>query len=280
MRGKHYSKPIEQVVEEAKRLGDAGVREVVIVAQDTTYYGRDLYGESRLSDLLIQLDQIETIDWIRLMYFYPMYIDDRLIDTLAGAQRILPYIDMPLQHASDVMLKRMSRKTTRVSQEEILERLRSKIDRLVMRTTMITGFPGETDDDFAQLADFTAEQRFEHLGVFTYSIEDDTPAARLPNRVPAEVALQRHDEIMAIQQKIAFEWNESRVGTIEDVIIDSPLPDQEGVWIGRTRGEAPDIDGIVYVSGIDPTSNLDVGSMVKCEVVAADGYDLIAAPLT
>lgn len=280
MRGKHYSKPIEQVVEEAKRLGDAGVREVVIVAQDTTYYGRDLYGESRLSDLLIQLDQIETIDWIRLMYFYPMYIDDRLIDTLAGAQRILPYIDMPLQHASDAMLKRMSRKTTRVSQEEILERLRSKIDRLVMRTTMITGFPGETDDDFAQLADFTAEQRFEHLGVFTYSIEDDTPAARLPNRVPAEVALQRHDEIMAIQQKIAFEWNESRVGTIEDVIIDSPLPDQEGVWIGRTRGEAPDIDGIVYVSGIDPTSNLDVGSMVKCEVVAADGYDLIAAPLT
>ena len=280
MRGKHYSKPIEQVVEEAKRLGDAGVREVVIVAQDTTYYGRDLYGESRLSDLLIQLDQIETIDWIRLMYFYPMYIDDRLIDTLAGAQRILPYIDMPLQHASDAMLKRMSRKTTRVSQEEILGRLRSRIDRLVMRTTMITGFPGETDDDFAQLADFTAEQRFEHLGVFTYSIEDDTPAARLPNRVPAEVALQRHDEIMAIQQKIAFEWNESRVGTIEDVIIDSPLPDQEGVWIGRTRGEAPDIDGIVYVSGIDPTSNLDVGSMVKCEVVAADGYDLIAAPLT
>jgi ribosomal protein S12 methylthiotransferase len=209
-----------------------------------------------------------------------MYIDDRLIDTLAGAQRILPYIDMPLQHASDAMLKRMSRKTTRVSQEEILGRLRSRIDRLVMRTTMITGFPGETDDDFAQLADFTAEQRFEHLGVFTYSIEDDTPAARLPNRVPAEVALQRHDEIMAIQQKIAFEWNESRVGTIEDVIIDSPLPDQEGVWIGRTRGEAPDIDGIVYVSGIDPTSNLDVGSMVKCEVVAADGYDLIAAPLT
>lgn len=279
MRGKHYSKPIEQVVSEAQRLGDAGVREVVIVAQDTTYYGRDLYGEARLSELLQQLDQIESLDWIRLMYFYPMYIDDRLIDTLAGAKRILPYIDMPLQHASDAMLKRMSRKTTRASQEEILGQLRSRIDRLVMRTTMITGFPGETEDDFAQLAEFTEQQRFEHLGVFTYSVEEDTPAARLPNRVPAEIAQQRHDSIMAIQQRIAFDWNESRIGTVEDVIIDAPLPEQDGVWIGRTRGEAPDIDGIVYVSAVDPAQGIGVGSIVRCEVVAADGYDLIAAPL-
>jgi ribosomal protein S12 methylthiotransferase len=279
MRGKHYSKPIEQVVEEAQRLGDAGVREVVVVAQDTTYYGRDLYGEARLSELLQQLDKIESLDWIRLMYFYPMYIDDRLIDTLAGAERILPYIDMPLQHASDSMLKRMSRKTTRASQEEILGKLRSRIDRLVMRTTMITGFPGETEDDFAQLAEFTEQQKFEHLGVFTYSVEEDTPAAKLPNRVPAEIAQQRHDTIMGIQQQIAFEWNESRIGSVEDVIIDSPLPEQDGVWIGRTRGEAPDIDGIVYVSGVDPEQGIGVGSMVRCEVVAADGYDLIAAPL-
>ncbi|MGI9471923.1 MAG: 30S ribosomal protein S12 methylthiotransferase RimO [Rubripirellula sp.] len=279
MRGKHYSKPIEQVVDEAKRLGDAGVREVVIVAQDTTYYGKDLYGEPRLTELLTELDRIDSIDWIRLMYFYPMYIDDRLIDTLAGADRILPYIDMPLQHASDAMLKRMSRKTRRSIQEEILEKLRSRIDRLVMRTTMITGFPGETDDDFAQLAEFTEQQRFEHLGVFTYSIEEDTPAARLPNRVPAEIAQQRHDELMSIQQQIAFQWNESRIGTTENVIIDSPLPEQEGVWIGRTRGEAPDVDGITYVSGIDADSEIGVGSLVDCEIVATDGYDLIAAPL-
>ena len=144
---------------------------------------------------------------------------------------------------------------------------------------MITGFPGETDDDFSQLADFTEQQKFEHLGVFTYSVEEDTPAAKLPNRVPPEIAQQRHDTIMAIQQQIAFDWNESRIGSVEDVIIDSPLPDQDGVWIGRTRGEAPDIDGIVYVSGVDPEQGIDVGSMVKCEVVAADGYDLIAAPL-
>jgi ribosomal protein S12 methylthiotransferase len=279
MRGKHYSKPMEQVVDEARRLGDSGVREVVIVAQDTTYYGKDLYGEPRLTELLLELDKIESIDWIRLMYFYPMYIDDRLIDTLAGARRILPYIDMPLQHASDTMLKRMARKTTRSIQEQILGKLRSRIDNLVMRTTMITGFPGETDDDFGQLAEFAAEQQFEHLGVFTYSIEEDTPAAKLPNRVPAEVAQQRHDELMAIQQQIAFDWNESRVGATEDVIIDAPLPDQEGVWIGRSRGEAPDIDGIIYVSGFDPQSNVEVGNMVKCEIVATDGYDLVAAPL-
>jgi ribosomal protein S12 methylthiotransferase len=279
MRGKHYSKPIEQVVDEAKRLGDSGVREVVIVAQDTTYYGKDLYGQPRLTELLLQLDRIETIDWIRLMYFYPMYIDDRLIDTLAGAARILPYVDMPLQHASDTMLKRMARKTTRSIQEQILGNLRSRIDNVVMRTTMITGFPGETDDDFDQLVEFVTEQRFEHLGVFTYSIEEDTPAAKLPHRVPAKVARQRNDRLMAIQQEIAFDWTASRIGTIEDVIIDSPLPEQDGVWIGRSRGEAPDIDGIVYVSGFDQGQSVEAGKMIRCEIVAADGYDLVAAPL-
>ncbi|TWU02518.1 30S ribosomal protein S12 methylthiotransferase RimO [Stieleria varia] len=280
MRGKHYSKPIEQVVDEAKRLGESGVREIVVVAQDTTYYGKDLYGQPRLSDLLLQLDQIETVDWIRLMYFYPMYIDDKLIDTLAGAQRIVPYIDMPLQHASDTMLKRMSRKTTRSSQEEILGRLRERIDSLVMRTTMITGFPGETDDDFQQLLEFTQQQRFEHLGVFTYSVEDDTPAAKLPDRVPPEIAQERMGELMAVQQEIAFDWAESRVGTVDDVIIDAPLPEQDGVWIGRTRAEAPDIDGVVYVSGVDPDEPLTVGSIVPCEIVTANGYDLVAAPLS
>jgi ribosomal protein S12 methylthiotransferase len=213
------------------------------------------------------------------MYFYPMYIDDRLIDTLAGARRILPYIDMPLQHASDTMLRRMSRKTTRQSQEEILHRLRSRIDRLVMRTTMITGFPGETEDDFRQLCDFAAAQRFEHLGVFTYSVEEDTPAAKLPDRVPAKVAKKRYERLMAIQQKIAFEWTQSRVGTQEPVLLDAPLADQPGVWIGRTRGEAPDIDGVVYVSGFEDPEKVSAGSLINCELVAADGYDLVAAPL-
>ncbi|TWT84815.1 Ribosomal protein S12 methylthiotransferase RimO [Planctomycetes bacterium CA13] len=279
MRGKHFSKPMEQVIDEAKRLGDSGVREIVVVAQDTTYYGKDLYGQPRLNDLLIELDKIDSVDWIRLMYFYPMYIDDALIDTLAGAQRILPYIDMPLQHASDSMLKRMSRKTTRAIQEDIMGKFRSRIKNVVMRTTMIAGFPGESDDDFAELMDFAEKQRFEHLGVFTYSVEEDTPAAKLPNRVPHEIAERRQGELMAMQQKIAFEWNESRVGTVEDVIIDSPLPDEPGVWIGRTRAEAPDIDGIVYVTASDENEAINVGDLIRCEIVAADGYDLVAASL-
>lgn len=278
MRGKHYSKPIEQVVNEARQLGENGVREIVIVAQDTTYYGKDLYGKPRLAELLRELDAIESVDWIRLMYFYPMYIDDELIDTLASSERILPYIDMPLQHASDQMLRRMSRKTNRSSQESILRKLRERIPNLVMRTTMITGFPGETESDFEELAEFVTEQRFEHLGVFTYSVEDDTPASRLPDRVAAEVSSERYDRLMEIQQGIAFEWLQNRIGATEDVIIDAPLPEQPGVWIGRTKAEAPDIDGVVIVSGISPEQNVAVGDILRCEIVAADGYDLIAAP--
>ncbi|EMB18730.1 30S ribosomal protein S12 methylthiotransferase RimO [Rhodopirellula europaea] len=277
MRGKHFSKPIEQIIDEAKRLGDSGVREVVIVAQDTTYYGMDRYGEPRLNQLLKELDKIESIDWIRLMYFYPMYIDDALIDTLASAKRIVPYIDMPLQHASDKMLKRMARKTTRALQTDIVQKLRSRIDSLVMRTTMITGFPGETEEDFVELMDFVKESRFENLGVFTYSIEEDTPAARLPNRVDPKVAARRRDDLMELQQQIAFDWNDSRVGGIEEVLIDAEMPEQEGVFIGRTRSEAPDVDGLIYVSQVDPDSPVEIGQIRPCEIVASQGYDLVAA---
>jgi ribosomal protein S12 methylthiotransferase len=277
MRGKHFSKPIEQIIDEAKRLGDSGVREVVIVAQDTTYYGMDRYGEPRLNQLLKELDKIESIDWIRLMYFYPMYIDDALIDTLASAKRIVPYIDMPLQHASDKMLKRMARKTTRSLQTDIVQKLRSRIDSLVMRTTMITGFPGETEEDFVELMDFVQESRFENLGVFTYSIEEDTPAARLPDRVDPEVAARRRDDLMELQQQIAFDWNDSRVGGTEDVLIDAEMPEQEGVFIGRTRSEAPDVDGLIYVSQVDPESPVEIGQIRPCEIVASQGYDLVAA---
>lgn len=278
MRGKHASKPIEQVVAEAKRLAAGGVREMVIVAQDTTYYGRDIYGRSRLSDLLKELDQIDGIDWIRLMYFYPMYIDDELVQTIANADRIVPYIDMPLQHASDSMLKRMSRKTNRASQEEIVAMLRDGIDNLVLRTTMIAGFPGETDDDFAQLVDFVKKSQFEHLGVFTYSIEPDTPAARLPNRVDPEVATDRMQTLMSVQQPIAHRHNQRQVGSVSDVIIDGPLPDQEGVWIGRVATQAPDIDGLTYVTATGKA--LSVGDLVPAEIVASKGYDLIAATLS
>ncbi|MEM9365177.1 MAG: 30S ribosomal protein S12 methylthiotransferase RimO [Planctomycetota bacterium] len=277
MRGKHFSKPMEQVIAEAQRLGESGVRELVIVAQDTTYYGMDRYGKPRLTELLRELDQIESVDWIRLMYFYPMYIDDTLIDTIAGARRIVPYIDMPLQHASNRMLKRMARKTTRPLQTGIVRKMRQRIDSLVMRTTMITGFPGETDADFDELMDFVEELRFENLGVFTYSIEDDTPASRLPNRVDPDVAAERRDRLMAMQQQIAFDWNEGRVGGVEDVLIDAELPDQPGVFLGRSRCEAPDVDGLIYVTETDPARPVEIGQIRPCEIVASQGYDLVAA---
>ncbi len=275
MRGKHASKPFEQVISEARALAASGVREMVIVAQDTTYYGLDLYGRPRLSELLKELDQIEGIEWIRLMYFYPMYIDDTLIDTLAGAQRIIPYIDMPLQHASDAMLKRMARRVNRADTEKLLDKLRSRIDGLMLRTTMITGFPGETDEDFAELVDFVNKWHFERLGVFTYSFEPDTPAARLPNQIDEATKEQRREALMQVQQEIAFEHNDAMVGKTLDFLIDSPLEGQPGVWLGRSFADAPEIDGVAYVSeGTDEP--LAVGQMVPCEVVGSQGYDLIA----
>lgn len=278
MRGKHASKPIEQVISEAKALAKSGVREMVVVAQDTTYYGMDIYGKPRLRELLEQLDQIEGLDWIRLMYFYPMYIDDELLTTIAQAKQILPYIDMPLQHASDTMLRRMARRVNRSQIEEIVGRIRELIPGVVLRTTMISGFPGETKADHQQLARFIEQQRFEHLGVFPYSIEPGTPAEKLPDRVPEKVIQRRLGELMSIQQQVAFEWTQSRVGTTEDVLLDSKMPDQEGVWIGRTAAEAPDIDGLVYVTE-QPGDELAPGKFVECEMVAADGYDLVAVPL-
>jgi len=278
MRGKHASKPIEQVVSEAKMLAASGVREMVVVAQDTTYFGRDIYGEPRLRQLLEELDQVEGLDWIRLMYFYPMYIDDALLTTIAQAKRIVPYIDMPLQHASNTMLRRMARRVDRPAIERIVGQIRETIPGVVLRTTMITGFPGETESEHRELVDFIDQQRFEHLGVFTYSVEPGTPAEKLPNRVAAKVVKRRHNELMAMQQKIAFQWTQSRVGSAVDVLLDNELDDQPGVWIGRTAAEAPDIDGLVYVTS-QPGDELQAGKFVRCEIAAADGYDLIAVPV-
>jgi len=217
MRGKHASKPIEGILEEAQKLADNGVRELIVVAQDTTFYGIDLYGRARLFELLEQLDDINGIDWIRLMYFYPMYIDDQLIETIAGAKKILPYIDMPLQHINDTMLKRMARRVTRDKTHELVTKLREGIPNLVMRTTMITGFPGETDEQFDELEAFVAEMRFERVGVFTYSVEPDTPAAKLPDHLPERIKKERRNRLMAVQQQNAFAWCEERIGTRMDV---------------------------------------------------------------
>jgi ribosomal protein S12 methylthiotransferase len=278
MRGKHVTKPIEEVLEEARQLSADGVRELILVAQDTTYYGMDLYGEPRLTQLLQQLHDVPGIDWIRLMYFYPMYIDEALVETIARSPKILPYLDMPLQHINDTMLRRMARRVTRAQTEELLHRLRSRIPNLVLRTTLITGFPGETEEQFDELLEFVRQQRFERMGVFTYSLEPDTPAARLPDPVPEEVQAQRRDRLMAAQQEIAFAWNRQQIGRRLDVILDSPVPEEKNVWVGRSYADAPDVDSLVFVTA-DKQRRAKAGDLMPCEIVAAQDYDLAAVPV-
>ena len=272
MRGKHATKPMEEVLAEARELVADGVRELNIVAQDTTYYGMDLYGEPRLPELLRELNKVEGLDWIRVMYLYPMYFKDELIEVIRDSGKIVPYLDMPLQHINNIMLKRMQRRVTREQTEELIAKLRSRIPDLVMRTTFIAGFPGETDEQFQEMADFVAQQRFERLGVFTYSFEPDTPAARLADHLPEDVKADRRDHIMAIQQEIAFAWNEAQIGRTYDVLLDAPVPGQRDAWVGRTYADAPDVDGIVYVTG----RKLKKGQIVQAEIVTAREYDLVA----
>ncbi len=232
MRGKHATKPIEEVIAEAEELAADGVRELIIVAQDTTYYGMDLYGQPRLPELLRKLVEVRGIEWIRLMYLYPMYFSDELIDVIAGGGKIVPYLDLPLQHINDTMLRRMQRRVNRDETEKLLGKLRSRIENLVMRTTFITGFPGETDEQFEELVQFAEQQKFERLGVFTYSFEADTPAARLPDHLPEDVKNERRDRLMAVQQEVAFRWNEAQIGKRAEVLIDRAVPDEKNAWLG------------------------------------------------
>jgi ribosomal protein S12 methylthiotransferase len=272
MRGKHVTKPIEEVVREARELAADGVRELSLVAQDMTYYGLDLYGRPRLADLLRALDAVEGIDWIRVLYNYPQHVSNDLIQSIRESPKVVPYLDMPLQHISDRMLKLMNRRHDRSETVEIIERLRAGIPDLVLRTTFVVGFPGETEADFEELREFVAATRFERLGVFPYSYEADTPSARLPGHLDDEVKHERRDAIMAEQQPIAFAFNASLVGRTLDVLLDRADPAQKGRWVGRTYADAPDIDGVVSVRG----RGLRPGDLVACEITEAVGYDLSA----
>ncbi|MEZ6138376.1 MAG: 30S ribosomal protein S12 methylthiotransferase RimO [Pirellulaceae bacterium] len=278
MRGKHASKPQEEIIREARQLVESGVRELIIVAQDTTYYGRDICGESKLTELLEELQTVDGLDWIRLMYFYPMYIDDRLIGTIADSDKILPYIDMPLQHFNAEMLKRMARRVTPEGTREIVAKMRARIDDLVLRTTFITGFPGETDAQFAELVDFVQEARFERLGVFTYSLEPDTPAAKLPGHLPDEVKAARRERLMEVQQELAFDWCKRQVGNALEVIVDKVVDESNNVWLGRSFADAPDVDAVVFVTG-NKRQPLHEGAIVPAEIVGHKDYDLIAAAI-
>ncbi|MEZ6141624.1 MAG: 30S ribosomal protein S12 methylthiotransferase RimO [Zavarzinella sp.] len=272
MRGKHITKPMEEVVREAKELAQDGVRELIIVAQDSTYYGMDLYGKTRLHELLQQLDQLDGIQWIRLLYAYPEHVTDALLSTLAKAKKIIPYVDMPLQHINDRVLKRMQRRVKRDSTVDLIQRWRKAVPGLTFRTTFIVGFPGETDSEFQELCDFVQESAFERAGVFTYSLESDTPAAKLDGHLTEEVKQERYHRLMEIQQQVAFAWSERQLNREIDVIIDGPDPEIPNYYQARSHADAPEIDGLIRLKG----KNLRAGDLIRAKVTSADGYDLSA----
>ena len=271
MRGKHASKTIEDVVTEAEELAAEGVKELVIVAQDTTFYGIDIYGKPRLDELLRRLEAIDGVRWIRLMYFYPMYITDELLDVIAASKKILPYIDIPLQHIDDDVLRRMRRATTREKTERLLDRLRDRIPNLALRTTLIAGFPGETEEQFGRMLEFVQRRKFERLGAFSYSHELTTPSGAMDGQVPEEVRRDRRNQLLAAQQQVAYAWSQAQVGRQMDVILDSPVRGQPQAFVGRTYADAPEVDCAAYISG----TGLTAGQIVSCKIVAARGYDLV-----
>ena len=271
MRGKHVTKPIEEVLKEARELAADGVRELIIVAQDTTYYGMDLYGKTRLAELLREMDRLDGIEWIRTLYAYPEHIGDDLLDTLAGAKKIIPYLDMPLQHINDRMLRRMIRRVDRAATEKLLAKLRAAWPNLTMRTTFIVGFPGETEAEYEELKQFVADQKFERAGVFPYSLEPGTPAEKMDGHLPEEVKQARVAGIMEVQQRIAFDFAQTQIGTEQTVLVDGPDPEFANHFRGRTTADSPDIDCEVRVKG----KNLQAGDFVTAKITAADGYDLV-----
>jgi len=270
MRGKHATKPIEEVLKEARELAADGVRELIIVAQDTTYYGMDLYGRTRLADLIRELGKVDGIEWVRVLYAYPEHFSDEVVEALATTDKVIPYLDMPLQHINDRVLRRMVRRVDRAATEALLGRLRKNLPDLALRTTFIVGFPGETDAEYEELRRFVTDFKFERLGVFPYSTEADTPAAKLDGHLPDDVKAARVAGVMEAQQAVAFGWAEAQVGRDHPVVIDGPDPEFASHFRGRTYADSPDIDCAVRVKG----KGLRAGDFVKVKVTAADGYDL------
>lgn len=271
-KGKYKSVPMESVIEEAKVLADSGVKELILVAQETTCYGIDLYGEKRLHLLLRELSKIEGIEWIRLLYAYPEEIYPELINEMASNPKVLHYIDMPVQHTEDDILRRMGRRIDKAGIKKVVNALRINMPDIVIRTTIITGFPGETIDDHEHLLDTLAELRLDHVGVFTYSQEDGTPAASFDDQIDDDTKNARLEDIMLLQQDISAETLSSYVDKEFDVIIDGYLPDDD-VYVGRSYMDAPDIDGMIF---IDSSRELLSGEIVRVKITDSDIYDLEA----
>lgn len=271
IRGRYRSVPMEKLLEEAEYMASQGIKELILVAQETTCYGIDIYGEKSLTVLVEELAKIEGIEWIRLMYCYPEEIDDELIDLFAREEKLCKYIDMPLQHSEDNILKRMGRKTDKESIKAVIGKLRAKVPEIAIRTTLITGFPGETEEDHENLMEFIDEMEFDRLGVFTYSREEGTPAADFPDQVEGDIASTWRNEIMELQQEVSLDKNTELVGSIQKVIIEGYSP-EEDVYVGRTYKDAPNIDGMVFVQC---DYELISGTIVDVIINEAGPYDLI-----
>ena len=271
VRGDFRSVPMEHLLEEAQNLVDGGVKELILVAQETTMYGTDLYGEKRLPQLLRALCKISGLRWIRILYCYPEEITDELIQVIKEEPKICHYLDLPIQHASDGILKRMGRRTSRAQLIETIEKLRREIPDIALRTTLITGFPGETQEQHEELMDFVDQMEFDRLGVFTYSPEEDTPAASMPDQIPEEVKEERQAELMELQQDIVFDQAEDRIGEELLVMIEGKVAD-ENAYVGRTYRDAPNVDGLIFVN---TSEELMSGDFAKVKVTGAADYDLI-----
>jgi ribosomal protein S12 methylthiotransferase len=278
LRGHYRSRPSASIVDEARALASRGVKELLLISQDTSFYGNDLGERGALARLLRELNTIDGLEWIRMLYLYPTTIGDDVLDAIAESEKVCNYIDLPLQHASDDVLKRMKRPGTRASYERLLSRIRTRIPDVSLRTTFIVGFPGETAEDFAELHGFVKTVGFDHVGVFTYSHEEGTSAHGFADDVPARVKKQRQSALMSLQKKIVKKAQQLRAGQHVRLLIDGPSAEHELVLRGRLEGQAPDIDPVVYLTDCDP-SDFHAGQFLQAEIVGSRDYDLLARPV-
>ena len=277
LRGAYRSRPADSIIREARALAERGVKELLLISQDTTYYGIDRQERGALGRLLRELNGIDGLEWIRLLYLYPTTIDDDTLGAMADCEKVCKYVDLPLQHASNPVLKRMKRPGTRRHYDALLSRIRSRVPDVALRTTFIVGFPGETARDLDELLSFVEEQRFDHLGVFTYSHEEGTSAHGLIDDVPAKEKGLRRNRVMALQKRLVSKRQTDRIGGTARLIVDGPSGDHDLVLKGRLMTQAPDIDAAVYLTECDP-SRFRAGDFAEVEIVGANGYDLIARP--
>jgi ribosomal protein S12 methylthiotransferase len=277
LRGKYRSRPAESIVREAHALAGRGAKELLLISQDTSFYGIDAGARGALARLLRDLNRVDGLEWIRMLYLYPTTIGDDVLDAMVESARVCNYIDLPLQHASDAVLKRMRRPGTRAAYERLLDRIRTRVPGVTLRTTFIVGFPGETESDFEELMGFVRTVEFDHVGVFTYSHEEGTAAHGLDDDVPPEVKRDRRSRLMALQKRIVSRAQKRRVGTSIRLVVDGPSSEHDLVLRGRTEGQAPDIDPLVYLTDCDP-SEFAPGTFISGEVVGSRGYDLLVRP--